>query len=454
MLFYRWLTTHASDLSERRGCGQTPRPLLGHPLWAAHLPLLRGLVSASRAWILRRSPCTPDEPAPHCTSPVLKPMSVLTPGAVRIGAIGAGGFGLFALQQFLQVPGVQLAAHRRHASRGRAGHGAALRRARCRGGRRAAREPGGRSRLHRHAAFSPLSAGPRRAAGRQACHLRKAARPHRRASRRTRRPSRSARDLLCIANLMQRYNPLFDAVRRLVESRVLGECLHGWFENYASDEGLARGALVLGSREKRRHLHRARRAFLRSLRRLARRGEVVAAQRVLRPGSGIEEQVQCTVRYASGALVNFYHGFTQPSRLDRQEFRLLFERGDLTLEEWVPVRARIRAVVNEEQTRTLMELFPGAQLDVLKTYGGTRPRGARPSQGPRPLPADRTPPRPRRRQDAPLLRTAARALRRSTRLAARPLARAQGHRAQRARFARHGRRRRASRRVVMRQRGD
>src|SRR5258708_34641775 len=47
-----------------------------------------------------------------------------------------------------------------------------------------------------------------------------------------------ARDLLCIANLMQRYNPLYDAARTLVESRALGECLHGWFENYASDEGL------------------------------------------------------------------------------------------------------------------------------------------------------------------------------------------------------------------------
>lgn len=75
-------------------------------------------------------------------------------------------------------------------------------------------------------------------------------------------------------------------------------------------------------------------------------------------------------------MVNFYHGFTQLARLDRQEFRLLFERGDVTLEEWVPVRARIRAAVNEEQTRTLMELFPGARLDVLKSFGG-RDRAAR-----------------------------------------------------------------------------
>lgn len=34
---------------------------------------------------------------------------------------------------------------------------------------------------------------------------------------------------------MQCYNPLFGAVRQLVQSRVLGDCLHGWFENYACD---------------------------------------------------------------------------------------------------------------------------------------------------------------------------------------------------------------------------
>jgi hypothetical protein len=99
-------------------------------------------------------------------------------------------------------------------------------------------------------------------------------------------------------------------------------------------------------------------------------GEVISAQRTMRPGTEIEEQASCVVRYQGGGLVNFYHGFTQTSRMDRQEFRLLFERGDVTLEEWVPVRARIRAVVDEEQTRFLMDLFPGARLDVTAAYSG------------------------------------------------------------------------------------
>ncbi len=294
---------------------------------------------------------------------------------LRIGAIGAGGFGLFALQQFLQVPGVRLVAiagtHRE----------AALAMARRFGVDDVvetdlllanpeidlvyiATPPF----LHFPQARAALLAGkhvicekPLAMTVAQADELLALARE---------------RDLLCIANLMQRYNPLYDSARRLVESGVLGECLHGGFENYASDEGLGENHWFW-DREKSGGIfieHGVH--FFDLFEGWLGNGEVVAAQRVLRPGSGIEEQVQCTVRYASGPLVNFHHGFTQPSRLDRQEFRLLFEHGELTLEEWVPVRARIRAAVNEEQTRTLMDLFPGSRLDVLKTYGG-RDRAAR-----------------------------------------------------------------------------
>jgi len=289
--------------------------------------------------------------------------------------MGAGGFGLFALQQFLQSPGVELGAiagtHRE----------AALAMAR----RFGVADPVETDALladpeidliyiatppflHYPQAKAALLAGkhvicekPLAMTVDQADDLLAIAKE---------------RDLLCIANLMQRYNPLFDAARALVESGVLGECLHGWFENYASDEGLGAdhwfwdreksGGIFI---EHGVHFFDLFEGWLGA-------GEVVAAQRVLRPGSGIEEQVQCTVRYGNGALVNFHHGFTQPSRLDRQEFRLLFEHGELTLEEWVPVRARIRAAVNEEQTRALMKIFPGSRLDVLKTYGG-RDRAAR-----------------------------------------------------------------------------
>ena len=175
---------------------------------------------------------------------------------------------------------------------------------------------------------------------------------------------------LLVANLMQRYNPLFDAVRQLIRSGVLGDFLHGTFENYASDENLPAdhwfwdrsksGGIFV---EHGVHFFDLFDGWLGP-------GRVEAAQCGVRPGTTIEEQVQCTIRYGDTGLVNFYHGFHQPGRLDRQEMRLLFERGDVTLFEWVPTRARVRALADEKGTREMVDLFPGARLDVTATYSG------------------------------------------------------------------------------------
>jgi predicted dehydrogenase len=288
---------------------------------------------------------------------------------VHIGVIGAGGFGHFALQHFLQVPGVHLSAiastHPAQADAMARRFGVpdvltqeALLQRQDVNLIYIATPPF----LHYDQAKAALEAGrhvicekPLAVTPEQGHELVALA---------------EARGLICVANLMQRYNPLYERVTRLVQSGLLGDFLHGYFENYASDEGLAAehwfwdqgksGGIFI---EHGVHFFDMFDGWFGA-------GTVVAAQRSLRE-SGLEDQVQCTVRYPGGPLVNMYHGFTQPARLDRQEFRLLFERGDVTLEEWVPLRARIRAVVNEEQTRALLEIFPGAQLDVIKGYGGS-----------------------------------------------------------------------------------
>ena len=149
---------------------------------------------------------------------------------------------------------------------------------------------------------------------------------------------------------MQRYNPLFEMISQLVSRKLLGELLHGYFENYASDENLPpehwfwdrekSGGIFI---EHGVHFFDLFAGWLGP-------GEVVAAQASRRPGTNIEDQVQCTVRYGN-AHVDFYHGFHQPGRLDRQELRLVFEQGDVLLSGWVPTYARVHAIADESQTR-------------------------------------------------------------------------------------------------------
>jgi predicted dehydrogenase len=291
-------------------------------------------------------------------------------GGIRLGVIGCGGFGLYALQQFAQVPGVTLA--------GMAGthREAAYSAARRFGipdiedvGKMLARDDidlvyiATPPFLHHPQATAALLAGkhvicekPLAMTVAQADEMIALAHKHNR---------------LLVANLMQRYNPVSASVGRLIEGKILGEPLHGYFENYASDENLGPGHWFWDRSKSGGIFIEHGVHFFDLFAGWLGPGKVVAAQRGLRPGSlpPIEEHVGCTVRHGATVLVNFYHGFHQAARMDRQELRLVFERGDVTLYDWVPTRLRVQAIADEAQTRALCELFPGARLDCSMPYG-------------------------------------------------------------------------------------
>lgn len=71
--------------------------------------------------------------------------------------------------------------------------------------------------------------------------------------------------------------------------------------------------------------------------------------------------MQATVLYSNG-LVNFYHAFDQPKIMDRQEMRLQFERGEITLYEWVPTRLVLTALCSKSELQELRLLFTSAEV--------------------------------------------------------------------------------------------
>ncbi|MFP4029849.1 MAG: Gfo/Idh/MocA family protein [Candidatus Brocadiia bacterium] len=286
---------------------------------------------------------------------------------IKIGVIGCGGFGQYALQQFSQIPGTELIGM---ASTFEPAAEAAAKRLRI--------PDFGETEnlverndvdliyiatppfLHHEQAMAALCAGKHVITEKPfAMDLDQAdemiATAH-------------ENDLLVVADLMQRYNPLYYAVREIIETGPLGQPLHAYFENYAADEGLnadhwfwdrdkSGGIFVEHS------VH-----FFDLFTGWFGEGTVEAAQNSFRPNTNIEEQVQCTIRYDDTILVNFYHGFHQPYRMDRQEIRILFERGDVTLEEWVPTRIKIRAILDESAIGKLRQILPDATFDCPERY--------------------------------------------------------------------------------------
>jgi predicted dehydrogenase len=181
-----------------------------------------------------------------------------------------------------------------------------------------------------------------------------------------------SKQLLYVVNLMQRYNPLFSIVRDIVEEKILGKFLHGFFENYASDENLEpdhwfwdeekSGGIFI---EHAVHFFDLFSGWLGP-------GEIIHAAQWQRSGTKgkINDRVQSTVNYPSGP-VTFYHGFDQPKILDRQEMRLQFEKGDISLFEWVPVKLRLHGLLQTEQLEKLKAMMP----DCLITQNGKLPGG-------------------------------------------------------------------------------
>jgi predicted dehydrogenase len=176
------------------------------------------------------------------------------------------------------------------------------------------------------------------------------------------------KNLLFVVNLMQRYNPLYLAVNNLIQQNILGEFLHGFFENYASDEFLNENHWFWQEDKSGGIFIEHGVHFFDMFEGWLGKGEVIAAQKLNRKNhSTIWDKVQATVLF-SGGLVNFYHAFDQPKLMDRQEMRLQFEKGEITLYEWVPTRLRMTAICTETELLAIKGLFPTGVLEIIEHF--------------------------------------------------------------------------------------
>ncbi len=173
-----------------------------------------------------------------------------------------------------------------------------------------------------------------------------------------------------IVDFVMRYGPLWEPVRTVIQERVLGRLLRGQLFNCAGDAGL--GAThwfwdksLSGGIFIEHGVH-----FFDLLRSWLGEGRVVSAHQSFRPGTGHIDQVQCDVRFGDETTVGFYHGFYQASRLDRQELKLIFERGQLVLRGWVAGDLELHAVLDKEQIGKLGELLPDAQVETFIELDG------------------------------------------------------------------------------------
>lgn len=193
------------------------------------------------------------------------------------------------------------------------------------------------------------------------------------------------RGILYVVNLMQRYNPLFSIVKHVVSGKLLGDFLHGFFENYASDEFLDQNhwfwdTSLSGGIFIEHGVH-----FFDLFSGWLGEGEVLYSAKWNRPGcegTKVLDRVMAIVNYRDGP-VSFYHGFDQPKVLDRQEMRLQFERGDITLYGWVPVRMKLTGLLDGAIISRIESLFESAEFKPQS--GGSVDSAIQPAEGDHPI---------------------------------------------------------------------
>lgn len=336
------------------------------------------------------------EAASQATTLVAPAVAAATvPAVLRVGLVGCGGFARFAVSQYRTLPGVSIEAvadvNPAAAQRTAADLDAAV-------------LPPAELLAHPGLDLVYIATPP-------ACHFEQAAaalsaghhvlveKPLATTFDQARELERLAAELrlVCVANLLERYCPLADTVRRLLASGLLGTLVHGLFVNEAADEGLGpahwfwdrsvSGGIFV---EHGVHFFDLVASWLGS-------GRVVAAARSIRRpahstgngdgacAGGCEEQVVCTCRYPAnhalllpgershpqaGILFHFEHGFHQASVLDRQEMRLVFERGEVRLFDWVPTHGTLRALVDDEAVTALTALLPHATVHTGEPLSG------------------------------------------------------------------------------------
>ena len=176
------------------------------------------------------------------------------------------------------------------------------------------------------------------------------------------------RNKLYVVNLMQRYNPLYAIVKKIIDEKWMGNFLHGFFENYASDENLHEHHWFWDKNKSGGIFIEHGVHFFDLFTGWLGKGEIISSFQLQRPSvtQKIIDRVGATVLYKD-SIVNFYHGFDQPKILDRQEMKLLFERGDVTLYGWIPVRIKVHGLMSEEQRIALQNVFNQHSLQTSTT---------------------------------------------------------------------------------------
>ncbi len=169
-------------------------------------------------------------------------------------------------------------------------------------------------------------------------------------------------------NLVLRYVPITNIVKEIIRSEILGDPIRAYFENYATDSNLDKGHWFWDKKQSGGIFVEHGVHFFDLYRYWFGNGKVIWAYSAKRSHTNQEDRVLCVLRHQNGIISHHYHGFDQPDILDRQIHRILFERGDIVINGWIPESFLINAILKDSDITQFKNICKNAKFKVLKKF--------------------------------------------------------------------------------------
>ncbi len=169
---------------------------------------------------------------------------------------------------------------------------------------------------------------------------------------------------------VQRFHPLHLAAAAIVRSGALGPLRRFALENFATDEALLPGhwfwdPALSGGIHIEHGVH-----FIDLCNQLAGTPDTVSGM-AQRRADGREDRVLASVRYGDDVIATFYHSFNQIRQAEHTTIRLDCTHGQMTIRGWIPEALHVAGLVTDEGLDTLAGLLD-APVEVLERFEGER----------------------------------------------------------------------------------
>ena len=175
-----------------------------------------------------------------------------------------------------------------------------------------------------------------------------------------------------------RFHPLIETLLEWTRRGVWGSLRRLTVEHYAQDESLHAGHWFWDRARSGGILVEHAVHFIDVTHTLCEAPPLVVRGLAFRRPTGQQDRMVLEALYANGLFVSQYHAFGRPGFFEHTAWRLVFDRLEVELEGWIPLRGRVRALV-DRQTEQELKRLPGWQLQrrvpVEEAEDSSRPEG-------------------------------------------------------------------------------